>query len=42
MLETAKTLNKAIPGAKLMTLDGQTHEVQPGGLAPMLVESFAV
>jgi hypothetical protein len=39
--ETAKTLSKVIPGAKLSTLDGQTHEVHPEALAPVLVEFFA-
>jgi pimeloyl-ACP methyl ester carboxylesterase len=42
MLETAKTLSKAIPVAKLSTLDGQTHDVHPEALAPVLVEFFAV
>jgi pimeloyl-ACP methyl ester carboxylesterase len=41
MLETAKALGKAIPGAKLSTLDGQTHDVHPEALAPALVEFFA-
>ena len=41
MLETAKTLSRAIPGARLSTLDGQTHEVDPAALAPVLVEFFA-
>ena len=41
MLETAKTLSKAIPGAKLRTLDGQTHDVHPEALAPALAELFA-
>jgi pimeloyl-ACP methyl ester carboxylesterase len=41
MLETAKTLSKAIPVAKLITLDGQTHDVHPEALAPVLVEFFA-
>jgi len=41
MLETAKTLSKAIPGAKLHTLDAQTHDVHPEALAPVLVEFFA-
>lgn len=41
MRETAKTLRKAIPDAKLITLDGQTHEVHPDALAPVLVEFFA-
>ena len=41
MLETAKTLNKAIPDAKLRTLDGQTHDVHADALAPVLVEFFA-
>jgi len=41
MLETAKTLNKTIPDAKLRTLDGQTHDVHADALAPVLVEFFA-
>jgi pimeloyl-ACP methyl ester carboxylesterase len=41
MFETSKTLSKKIPGAKLITLDGQTHDVHPGALAPVLVEFFA-
>jgi pimeloyl-ACP methyl ester carboxylesterase len=41
MLETAKTLGKAIPGAKMRTIDGQTHDVHPSALAPVLVEFFA-
>jgi len=41
MRETAKTLSKAIPDAKLITLDGQTHDVQPDALAPVLVKFFA-
>jgi pimeloyl-ACP methyl ester carboxylesterase len=41
MLETAKTLSKTIPEAKLSTLDGQTHDVHPEALAPVLVEFFA-
>jgi pimeloyl-ACP methyl ester carboxylesterase len=41
MLETAKTLSQIIPGAKLSTLDGQTHDVHPDALAPVLVEFFA-
>jgi pimeloyl-ACP methyl ester carboxylesterase len=41
MLETAKTLAKVIPGARLRTLDGQTHNVDPAALAPVLVEFFA-
>ena len=41
MLETAKTLSKAIPVAKLSTLDGQTHDVHPEALAPVLAEFFA-
>jgi pimeloyl-ACP methyl ester carboxylesterase len=40
MRETAKTLSNAIPVAKLSTLDGQTHDVQPEALAPVLVEFF--
>jgi pimeloyl-ACP methyl ester carboxylesterase len=41
MLETARTLSKAIPGAKLSTLAGQTHDVQADALAPALVGFFA-
>jgi len=40
MRETANTLSKAIPAAKLSTLDGQTHDPQPDSLAPVLVEFF--
>ena len=41
MLETAKTLTRVIPGARLKTLEGQTHDVHPGALAPVLAEFFA-
>lgn len=41
MLQTATTLSKAIPDAKLSTLDGQGHVVDPESLAPLLVEFFA-
>jgi len=41
MLETAKTLSKVIPNARLSTLAGQTHDVHPEALAPVLVEFFA-
>jgi hypothetical protein len=40
MLETAKTLRNAIPHGKLITLEGQTHDVHPEALAPVLVEFF--
>jgi pimeloyl-ACP methyl ester carboxylesterase len=40
MRETAKTLAEAIPGAKLSTLEGQTHDVSPAALAPVLAEFF--
>jgi pimeloyl-ACP methyl ester carboxylesterase len=40
MLETARTLSQTIPGAELRTLDGQTHDVHPDALAPVLVEFF--
>ena len=40
MLETAKTLSKVIPNARLSTLAGQTHDVHPAALAPVLVEFF--
>ena len=41
MRQTAETLSKTIPGAELLTLDGQSHDVQPEALAPVLVEFFA-
>jgi hypothetical protein len=41
LFETAKTLRKAIPVAKLCTLDGQTHDAHPEALAPVLAEFFA-
>jgi len=41
MLETAKTLSQTIPHAGLRTLEGQTHDVQPEALAPVLAEFFA-
>ena len=41
MLETAKTLSTTIPHARLRTLEGQTHDVQPEALAPVLAEFFA-
>jgi pimeloyl-ACP methyl ester carboxylesterase len=40
MSETARELAQAIPHAELRTLTGQTHNVSPEVLAPVLVESF--
>ena len=40
MRDTALALSQAIPHAQLRTLDGQTHEVHPDVLAPILVEFF--
>jgi pimeloyl-ACP methyl ester carboxylesterase len=36
----ARALSQAIPQGELRTLKGQTHEVNPGVLAPVLVEFF--
>jgi hypothetical protein len=36
----ARVLSQAIPRGQLRTLAGQTHEVSPGVLAPVLVEFF--
>ena len=36
----ARALSQAIPLGELRTLEGQTHEVKPGALAPVLVEFF--
>ena len=41
MGETARTLAQAIPHAQLRTLAGQTHEVSPEVLAPVLTEFLA-
>jgi pimeloyl-ACP methyl ester carboxylesterase len=40
MAETAQTLAKAMPSATLRGLDGQTHDVDPAALAPVLIEFF--
>lgn len=40
MHETATSLAKAIPHAQHRTLEGQTHDVKPEVLAPVLVEFF--
>ena len=37
---TAAALSQAMPQAQLRTLEGQTHDVNPGVLAPVLVEFF--
>jgi pimeloyl-ACP methyl ester carboxylesterase len=41
MRESAETLSKAMPQAELRVLDGQTHDVDPAVLAPVLTEFFA-
>jgi len=41
MRETAEKLSKTIPDAKVSTLDGQTHDVHPEALAPVLIEFLA-
>ncbi|HUA31172.1 MAG TPA: alpha/beta hydrolase [Streptosporangiaceae bacterium] len=41
MRETAETLSKAMPDARLRGLDGQTHDVSPDALAPLLAGFFA-
>jgi pimeloyl-ACP methyl ester carboxylesterase len=41
MYDTARALSKTMPHAELRTLEGQTHEVSPEALAPVLVEFFA-
>ncbi len=40
MADTAQTLAKAMPSATLRGLDGQTHDVDPDALAPVLIEFF--
>jgi pimeloyl-ACP methyl ester carboxylesterase len=41
MPDAARVLSQAIPQGRLRMLAGQTHEVQPGVLAPVLVEFFS-
>lgn len=40
MADTAQALSQAMPHAALRALDGQGHDVNPGVLAPVLVEFF--
>src|SRR5580698_612649 len=40
MPDTARVLSQAIPQGQLRVLAGQTHEVEPAALAPVLVEFF--
>src|SRR6266536_2333274 len=41
MYDTAQALGKAIPNAQVRTLEGQTHDVDPDVLAPVLMEFFS-
>jgi pimeloyl-ACP methyl ester carboxylesterase len=41
MRVAAQTLSRALPDARLRGLDGQTHDVSPDALAPLLAEFFA-
>ena len=41
MRESADELARAVPDAKRRVLEGQSHEVDPGVLAPVLAEFFA-
>lgn len=41
MYDTAQALGKAIPNAQVRTLEGQTHNVDPDVLAPVLMEFFS-
>jgi len=40
MGNAAKAVAKAVPGGQLRALDGQTHDIVPAVLAPVLVEFF--
>jgi len=40
MRHAARALVDVLPHARLRTLDGQTHEVAPEALAPVLAEFF--
>ncbi|HEU0289003.1 MAG TPA: hypothetical protein VFR22_18280, partial [Nocardioidaceae bacterium] len=39
--QAAKATAQALPAAEFRLLDGQTHDVDPDVLAPVLVEFFA-
>jgi pimeloyl-ACP methyl ester carboxylesterase len=41
MLDTAAALSRAMPDAQLRILAGQTHDMSPAVLGPVLVEFFA-
>jgi pimeloyl-ACP methyl ester carboxylesterase len=41
MRETAQTLSRTLPDARLLGLDGETHDVKATALAPVLSEFFA-
>jgi pimeloyl-ACP methyl ester carboxylesterase len=41
MRVAAQTLTRALPDARLRGLDGQTHDVDPAALAPLLAEFLA-
>ena len=41
MRDAARAISEAIPGAKLRTLHGQTHGVEPKVIAPILSEFFS-
>ena len=40
MADTARTLSETIPGATLRTLHGQSHELDPAVVAPVLIDFF--
>jgi len=40
MKDTARTLTQAMPRARCRVLEGQTHDINPGVLAPVLAEFF--
>src|SRR5690348_16723234 len=41
MPDAARVLSQAIPQGQFRTLEGQTHEVNPGALAPVLADFFS-
>ena len=41
MPDAARVLSQAIPQGQLRTLEGQTHQVNPGVLAPVLADFLA-
>ncbi len=42
MCATARSIARSVPSGESLTLEGQTHAVQPAALAPVLIEFFGI